>query len=1780
MINILKKRAHLCALTTSVLFFLQGAGICTGNVSPDYYRNAARAIGIGAQGQSSSFRSAEDDSGEGLVVSRDVVKELASNASLSGEGAVVEGDSIIGNSSVRSVVDPRFGAVGSAVLAKAGVEIEVDGRDIRDVVIGVAAEAGGMVSMKGGSIRDSYMGVVAVSGARALLNETNINVRSVANLESVVEENPPRVVGLKAFGGSQIMMKSGSIVFQEGGTGVLSGYGGVVELEDVKLGVTRKKQNDDSEFPGVFFVLDDGLISFDRGTFSGSNAVALWVRGGPIIDDSLFDVIDINSDDSDEINALAEIVDGIVADEKAKFSVAISSSAIQLRGDRSYGIYFDKAESQFVDLESAQTRFPKDERHIVFLKNSTFEVTGGTAVHGNGLHGVVVLGEGSFLDGDILLEARDGSVLSVFADDSLVRGRSYFDKDSHAELFLSNGSEWHLTKGVRNDALLPRDSDSRVSYVRLTNSNIRFMLPTNEDDGYQTLRIGSMDSLNYVGGLAYEAEGDSRIYFNAKLDPDDLSGKQMSDRLLIYGDVFGKTKIHVRSEHPVQENVSRDTTKKHSIPIIQVFGSAWQDSFILEGGYVTLGKAPYKYVLNAHLTTASEISPFYSNLIVKNPESLDVWEFRLEGEPAVPGRYVAPVEIPARVAPNAQVMDIVSILYPLPEENESSEVLAPSSNETPSASNLSGSYAPVVSSQSTSIAGSETDEVLEVDAVDEDEASSTMEGVETGEFPTRGYPSVVPPARGESETPETVDSIILSALPSPVSRGPLPIISFAATSAKPTSSRPDSAQLTASGRPEGDNVASVVNDVEDSVFSGCDSIEQNGKEEPRTGYSCGDGESHIIKGQTLKASSATQHSVRANNDNTIVNLEKTTITGAGSSDRENDVDLSKLQLVSAVLAETGASIVLEKGSKVHSSMIGLEAQRGGKVTMTDGTVDALYVGALASSGSSIHLDNTNILANGPLAIAGLASDSSTIEMNSGSITSTNGVGVRSESGGHVRLDKVNIIARRKKGQSNSAEVSGRSAFLLGNSGSIDFKNGNVVTDADGLWVRDTGGIVKPNSSRRRRSAEVRSSINRANVESSTITVEGEGRYGIHFDGSEKVKPLFLDGLRGFSKPLEELALISLKETVLTVPESTAIYSNNSGGRVFLEKKTNLAGDLLLRSEGNSQVFVSVSDSNITGGVRVDQDSYAKIELSNKSEWTLTRSRYKLQGISDTYSRISCVSFEDSTIRFAVPESEGYKYQTLHIGRGVGEVYKAQGDAHLYLNTYLNKGGRLLDQKTDRILIHGDVSGKTIVHVRAVSGSPGGGTGFEGSNKGISIIQVSGKAEKDSFELDGGYVALKNSPYQYVLHAYGPGSGLEKASAAQRLVEGGGEFWDFRLENGHIDSDTPPVSSPGSKPALAPDASPVSFPGSKPALAPDASPVSFPGSKPAPAPNLHPEPGLKPFSGPTEKPHPESIVKAVVPQVPTYLLLPASVFHAGLMDISNQSKQLEMLRTASTGMLEVRENPALYLHSYGGRFRYTSNLSAREYGYGGNLDYNAVEAGILLQTIESAYSVVSFGVMGSYGKLSLQPLDVKQSQESAFDKWSVTAYGSMQHDTGFYVDGLLSYGLLKGDVFTLARGKTATLKSNPLSASLTGGRTFATGYEGLVFDPQVQVVYQHLKFDKARDVDNFDIEMGKLDQWVVRVGGRLTKNPTETGYGRTVSFYGKLHLAHDFGKKQSVHFRDAFQLGSFGSSIEAGLGFNAKLFPKFSVYGDILYQHKLNKAGFSGTSFSGGVRYKF
>ncbi|WP_183229043.1 autotransporter outer membrane beta-barrel domain-containing protein [Bartonella callosciuri] len=808
-----------------------------------------------------------------------------------------------------------------------------------------------------------------------------------------------------------------------------------------------------------------------------------------------------------------------------------------------------------------------------------------------------------------------------------------------------------------------------------------------------------------------------------------------------------------------------------------------------------------------------------------------------------------------------------------------------------------------------------------------------------------------------------------------------------------------------------------------------------------------------------------------------------------------------------VIALQGGKVILSD-SIFKNVSIGLLADSG-TIEANRGVVEATQVGVYAEkSGTSVILTDAKIQVSGQdigQNAALFSGADANIKMTRGSIEVTNAAALRVRTRGSAILDSVTITSESQKAveRENADEEDNtvHAALNVSHQGILYLKNTNVLaTDVRGLQI----GL----DSNAQLSEEQEGSflVSRVNIEDSKITVTGN-KHGMHFDIDKKDKEY-------------KQGIVFLKKAVFDVPDGTVIHSSKSSAYLAVTAGTEISGDLLLAAEKGASVAILADSSLLTGGTRVSDDSIAEIYLTGGSQWVLTRrKRENLRDLNHGASSISFVKLSESSIAFEAPMFQ--EYQTLYIGKGEEEVYNAQESAYLYLNTHLNSDGLLDNKKTDRLLIHGNVSGKTTVHVQLIIGNKGG-AGDDENVQSVSLIQVSGKAAEDSFQLSSPYIALEGLPYQYYLHAYGPDSTLGKAQTAQRLVKGDGGFWDFRLESKYI----------------------------------------------------------KPTHDIPIVPHSELKVREVVPQVPTYLLLPNTLFHTGLVEIRNHNKHLNKIQNVSSELLKADKSLALSMQGYGGNYHYISDLSAIEYGYGGDLDYNAIEASILLKTVESTYSKTSFGFIGSYGKVSLRPRDVKQSQKSVFHKWLVTTYGSIKHDGGFYMDALLSYGLFKGHVFTFARGKAATLKGNPLNVSLAAGKAFMMGYEDFVFNPQIQLIYQNLQFHKSHDIDGFDIDMGKFNQWIMRIGGRLTKTFTASENDRVISFYGKIHLSHHFGEEQFIHFKDTFRLGSFGSSVEAALGVNSQLSPKITLYGDLNYQHKLTKAGFSGIQFSGGLRYRF
>ncbi|MEL6089645.1 autotransporter outer membrane beta-barrel domain-containing protein [Bartonella schoenbuchensis] len=635
-------------------------------------------------------------------------------------------------------------------------------------------------------------------------------------------------------------------------------------------------------------------------------------------------------------------------------------------------------------------------------------------------------------------------------------------------------------------------------------------------------------------------------------------------------------------------------------------------------------------------------------------------------------------------------------------------------------------------------------------------------------------------------------------------------------------------------------------------------------------------------------------------------------------------------------------------------------------------------------------------------------------------------------------------------------------------------------------------------------------------------------------------------------------VVTFLNTKLFVKSGIGILGPFANGAIILQN-SEISADVLVKNKAhpgnnNATLMLTANHSTLKGGTRFAQQEAADViqyrnnqsaippinpqrkiifNLNNGSKWILRASKTEtdtqdnllgplrknliLDIAQRSRSDISILNLSDSTVAFESP-TEGH-YQTLYVGTGTDgreAVYNAKGHVNLHLNAQWSDDKRADQQKIDRLLILGNVTGLTTVHTN-VHGDPTDVTVIRPWNeRGISLIQVFGNAKENSFELANGYTTVHDLPFKYVLNAYGPKSSHGLADINQKLFNvnpHNNVFWDFRLQNQYLDS--------------------------------------------------------------------SAKIRALVPQMANYLVMPNALFAAGFTDIENQNTLLTNIRTMPWEMKNDKKS-SFFLSSYGNKVTLSSNRTALEYGYGADIGYAALQTGVALVALEGQNTSSYFGLLGTYGKLSFTPQNMADVKKTTFDKWTFTAYSSIQHNGGVYVNMLLSYGFLRGNISNAIIGQTARVdNAKTWSASATLGKQLETSVKDLVFEPQTQIAYQQLIFRTIQDADKFKVDIGSPYQWSARMGGRLVKNVNQFEDGRTLSFYGKLNLTSVFGNGGTIQAgKKNFQFDSIGSAIEGGIGFNAQFVQNVTFHGDISYQQKLQKAGLSGAIFSGTLRYRF
>ncbi len=812
----------------------------------------------------------------------------------------------------------------------------------------------------------------------------------------------------------------------------------------------------------------------------------------------------------------------------------------------------------------------------------------------------------------------------------------------------------------------------------------------------------------------------------------------------------------------------------------------------------------------------------------------------------------------------------------------------------------------------------------------------------------------------------------------------------------------------------------------------------------------------------------------------------------------------------------------------------VRAQGNATVNVTGGVFNvngaplpgAVWHGVYAGVNSRMTLTGTTINVAGDSYAGIRTTQNSTIIGDSIALTTagSNAYGLRVSKTSTGTLSNSTVVAQGSGSRGIHIQINSRMTM---NDGSVTMRG----ADSTGVAVDDDTSSFTGNAARVITTAGNSTGLSNAGTATltgSTIDAQGSNSVGIITTGTAPV--LIMAG--GHINSTSTAVSVTGAGDNLSFSNGAAIAS--SGGTAFGVTGTDatiaLAGGVT--ATGGNGILLDVANSGnaaltATGDVRLDGDMQAAITdsatatLSNNVVWSGAARNIGATSIAsgslwnmNGNSDVASLLIDNAAVMVTAPPTDA-DFKTLTVrGDYTGT------NALLGLNTRLNAGGPLADQFTDRLIINGNAQGTTRVLVNGLgNGAVTTPNTTNRNSDGISIIQVAGTSTADAFTLatPGGYVA--GGAYQYRLFAYGPGAANGPAAAEQNLTTASnGAQWDYRLQN--------PSSVP-------------------------------PGTKDRPA---------------------------LIPQAPTYINLPVAMMNAGFQDIDMLHRRLGELHDDNPNALNRvpadRRDGEAFLRVYGGRFDYSSDRSYSQYGYDFDQDYGAVQLGANVFSHRNENAITRVGFALTFGDMSMRtdsPNMFEGTSKAHVNTYSLQGYVTRQWDTGFYIDGVMSFGLFDGSVSNYARSGVGSVDGSSFAVGLEIGRPWHFA-ENWTLEPQAQLAYQRLSFDNQADQDGIDVHLGTHQQLVGRLGARLTR-AFRTDENQLLTPYAKVNLIHGFFDGSDVMIGDStFTSGSFGTSLQAGGGMTATLNDRWSVYGDAAWQTALNDHGFGGWTANAGLRY--
>ena len=322
---------------------------------------------------------------------------------------------------------------------------------------------------------------------------------------------------------------------------------------------------------------------------------------------------------------------------------------------------------------------------------------------------------------------------------------------------------------------------------------------------------------------------------------------------------------------------------------------------------------------------------------------------------------------------------------------------------------------------------------------------------------------------------------------------------------------------------------------------------------------------------------------------------------------------------------------------------------------------------------------------------------------------------------------------------------------------------------------------------------------------------------------------------------------------------------------------------------------------------------------------------------------------------------------------------------------------------------------------------------------------------------------------------------------------------------------------------------------------------------------------------------------LTPQMPSYISAPVGLAYYNMAVIDDLHKRLGELRQdpdSSTG-----NGGEMFIRYLGSNLTYKTDRSLSQNGYDFDLDYSAVQLGGNLIHLQGASDSLRAGVAYTRGNARIRPDAADGYSSTSFDSDTLSLYGTWLRDSGFYVDGALSFDWHRGDTDIARQKEVGKLKGNGWGASLETGYPWQLG-NGIRLEPQAQLVYLQLNMDDLVDSDKTRVSWGNYDQTIGRVGARLDRTWQDTA-GQQYTPYLRTSYTRGWGGAATTRAgingsadNVSFDSGKFGQMWDVGMGGTATLKGNLSLYAEADYRQELDGNGTQGWRYNAGVRWQF